>query len=399
MKMRKILALLMAVSMCFALLTACGDKTPAATTDPATTTEGADDALANAKAVELVMQCHDPESSICGSYLQDWEAMVTEASAGKITFVNYFGGSLVSSAESVDAVQNGVADMCWSAATIYSGQFPISEFIQLPLAGITCARMGCKVFTQMLAEIPELQTEYSNYQVVQVSACTTAPLSFTAKQPQTLADFQGLRMRVAGSTASLWATAVGISPMTVATPETYESLEKNVIEGCANDWHNIMAFSLQDVVNYVMTYECPGSPMFVLMNKDSYGNMDPALQAIIDEYSGSYASDMAGYYWDSTRSAAIQTLKDAGAEVYDCPDDVRAAFTSDSVKTEVHAAYVEYLNGYKLDGQTIYDSAMAIVAQYADEYADPWGAGCPNAESTDTGFQVTGWTALADYKG
>ncbi len=237
MKMPKINALLMTAGMCLALMTACGDNGAAETEPAETETPAAEEGgfQYDGSPVELVMQCHDPQSSICGAYLEDWENMMTEASEGNITFVNYFGGSLVRAAESVEIVKNGGADLCWGAATIYSGQFRISEFLSLPLSGITCARMGCKVFMNMYETIPALQSEYSAYHVIQLSQCTTMPISLASKKLETLADFQGLCMRVSGSTASLWATAIGISPMTVATHETYESLEKNVIKACAND--------------------------------------------------------------------------------------------------------------------------------------------------------------------
>ncbi len=160
-----------------------------------------------------------------------------------------------------------------------------------------------------------------------------------------------------------------------------------------------MAFNLGDVLKYVMTYELTGAPMFVLMNQRTYEKLDPALQSVVDQNSGSYASDMAGYYWDSTRAACIDYLKDKGVEVYAPSDELVAAFTADSIKQEVHSAYIEYLDTYKLDGQQIYDTAMGIVADYADQYADPWGAGCPSADMTAAGFAVTGWPAVKDYQG
>lgn len=323
-----------------------------------------------AKTFQLIVQNHDPASSICGQYVEAWGKKVEEESKGKIKFIYYHGGSLVGARGSVDAVSNGTADLAWSAATIYSGQFPISEFIQLPLSGITCARMGSAVFMDMFREIPELQAEYKDFKVIQLSACTYAPVGTTKKKLASIDDMKGLRLRAPGSTSALWATAIGASPMTVATPETYESLEKNVIEGCLNDWHAIAAFKLTDVLDYIMDYPTPGSPLFILMNKDKFESLPEEMKAAIDKYSGDYASKMAGIYWDSTRAWIYDKQKDLGVEIYSPTDEMVTKF--ESVKDQVHAGYIKYLNKKGLDGQKIYDKAMEIVARYKDQYANPW---------------------------
>ena len=248
----------------------------------------------------------------------------------------------------MNAVLNGTADICWSAATIYSGQFPISEFIQLPLSGITCARMGCDVMQDMYNEIAAFQDEYSEFKPLMLGSCTYAPISTTEKKIETVDDIHGLRLRAPGSTCALWCSAVGMEPMTVATPETYESLEKGVIEGCLNDWHNVSAFKLYENLDYIMDYPTPGSPIFLLMNKDKYDSMPADLQAIIDEYSDAYASDMAGIYWDSTRAWIYDNAEEFGVEIYEPSDELYTYFTSDEVKAQVHAEYIDYLNEFGL---------------------------------------------------
>ncbi len=383
--MKKLLSLLLVFVMAFSLLTltSCNKKTapdsgdasaPAsdAGSDDGSSAPTSDAGSDDGTVYNFVVQNHDPASSICGQYVEAWGSAVTEASNGRITFDYYHGGSLVGAGDSVNAVLDGTADMCWSAATIYSGQFPISEFIQLPLSGINCARMGSDVMMDMYNEMPEFQDEYKDFKVIMLGSCTYAPVSTTEKKLETLDDIQGLRIRAPGSTCGLWCTAVGMSPMTVATPETYEQLEKGVIEGCLNDWHNISAFNLGEVLDYIMDFPTPGSPIFLLMNKDKYNALPDDLKAIIDEYSGAYASDMAGIYWDSTRAWIYDNADEIGVEIYEPSDELYAAFTDAAVRDEVHTQYIEYLNQMGLDGQAIYDKCMEIVSSYSDEYADPW---------------------------
>ncbi len=376
--MKKTIALLFVIIMALELMTLAGCRASGSGVD-AGTAPGADAAApvskqpsSDGKVYELIVQNHDPADSICGQYVEAWGKVVEDASGGRIKFTYYHDGSLVGADDSVNAVLNGAADICWSAATIYSGQFPISEFIQLPLSGITCARMGGDVLQDMIGEVPAFQTEYRDFKVIMLGSCTYAPVSTTTKKLTTIDDIQGLRVRAPGSTCALWNSDIGMSPMTVATPETYGLLEKGVIEGCLNDWHNISAMRLYENLDYIMDYPTPGSPIFMLMNKNSYESMPADLRAVIDRYSGKYASVMAGIYWDSTRAWIYDNADAFGVEIYEPSDELYAYFTSDEVKENLHKQYIEYLNGFGLDGQTIYDQCMEIVSRYAAEYAEPW---------------------------
>jgi TRAP-type C4-dicarboxylate transport system substrate-binding protein len=371
--MRRKIAWLLAVVIGFGLVTLTGCGAAHTGADPGAAAVSADvEASSGSKVYELIVQNHDPATSICGQYVEAWGRTVEDASGGRIRFVYYHGGSLVGADDSVNAVLNGTADICWSAASIYSGQFPISEFIQLPLSGITCARMGCDVVQDMLREIPAFRDEYSGFKVIMLGSCTYAPVSTTDRKLETIGDIRGLRVRAPGMTCALWCSTVGMSPMTVATPETNELLEKGVIEGCLNDWHNISAAGLYEDLDYIMDYPTPGSPIFMLMNRASYASLPPDLQAVIDRYSGAYASTMAGIYWDSTRAWIYDNAEEFGVEIYEPSDELYAWFTRDEVKQNVHRQYIEYLNGFGLDGQAIYDKCMEIVSRYASEYADPW---------------------------
>jgi TRAP-type C4-dicarboxylate transport system substrate-binding protein len=314
----------------------------------------------------LSVQNHDPATSICGQYVEAWGNKVKETSGGRIDFVYYHGGSLVSAADAADAVENGTADIAWSAASIYAGKFPISEGVMLPLNGVVNARMGSKVMMDLLAELPEMQKEYSAYKVIQLSTCTYAPISLVNKKVETIQDIQGLRLRAAGATVITWAKAVGISPMTVPTPETYENLQKNVIDGCMNDWHNISATKLTEVTKYILDYPVNCSPLFLLMNKDSYAALPADLQAVIDQFSGAYASDMAGVYWDSTRAWVYDTAGASNVEIYDPSPQLVTDF--EAVREAVHADYINYLNGKGLDGKKVYDKMMEIIARYKGKY-------------------------------
>jgi TRAP-type C4-dicarboxylate transport system substrate-binding protein len=312
----------------------------------------------------FTVQNHDPATSIGGQYLEAWCGKIKEVSGGRIDFVYYHGGSLVGAADAVDAVENGTADIIWTALNLFAGKFSVAESILVPMNGINGARMGAKVIMDMLAEIPEMQAQFAAYKVIQLSTCSYMPLSMTSKKVEKADDLKGLRMRVAGTPVIYWAKGVGISPMTIPTPETYESLQRGVIDGCANDWHNIAALKLTEVTKYIMDVPIGVSPLAVLMNKDSYNGLPDDLKAIIDKYSGAYASDMAGVYWDSTRAWVLDNP--GKVEIYSPSEqfvkDISAG--NDAVRTE----FINYLNGKGLEGERIYKKFQEIIERHKGKF-------------------------------
>ncbi|MCD8143894.1 MAG: TRAP transporter substrate-binding protein DctP [Oscillospiraceae bacterium] len=368
---RSILSLVLALSMALALA-ACGSGSSSSSgsgdssTDGSSASSGSDD-----KVYTLIVTNHDSSTSVGEQYVETLLNQISEESGGRLQFSYNPGGSLYGGGEAVEAVRSGAADICWNATSITVGVFPISEFINVPLNGITCAQMGSKVFQDMMAEIPECAAEFDDFYVIAAHDCSVGILSTVNKKIETVDDLQGLNIRSAGTVQSNYINMIGCSASSMATSEVYEALSKNVVEGMTNDWHNIDCFNLYEVVNYIMDYPINSTSCFMLMNKDTYESLPEDLQAIFDKYQ-TYASDMAGYYWDCMRFITGEKAEELGVEIYEPSEEVYDYLTQDEFQEEMAEWFVEYLDGYGYDGQAIYDQCMEIVARYADEYTDPY---------------------------
>ncbi|MDR2486606.1 MAG: TRAP transporter substrate-binding protein [Clostridiales Family XIII bacterium] len=355
------------VSLLLALaLAACGggDSDDGSGTEG---TQGEDAAAAGAEGqtIELVVQNHDPAGSICGQYIEAWGSLVEKACEGlpsgnKVKFVYYHGGSLGGAPDSLDMVRNGTADLAWSAIGIYSGQFPVSEGLMLPLLEAKNARDGSAAAMAMLKASPEMQKEFEDFYLIQISACSYHAMELTKKNVQTIADCKGLRIRTPGATVNPFLEGIGAVPTQIPTPETYESLQKNVVDGCVNDWHNVAANKLNELTKYIVDYPFFISPIFMVMNKDKYGSLPDDVRAVFDEYSGDYASVMAGKFWDTTRSWVIDNP--LGAEIY-VPNEAFVQGLAPAAQN-AYDAYAKSLDGIGLDGQKILKQWQDICAEY-----------------------------------
>lgn len=385
--MKKVIALLMVAAMCLCLFAACGDNNSSnnggTTSNPSSSTAGEDKPANDGKVYTLTVSNHDASTSMCELYVETLFNMIAEESDGRLNFEYNSGGSLLGGTEALDGVKDGIADICWSCTSFYSGRFPISEFINLCANGITSARMATDVYWQMYNEIPEVQAEFNDWKVLGLHSCSYGPISTVGVKIETPEDFKGLQIRTAGTIAAQYIEALGATPVSVSTGEVYESVSKGVFDGFTNDWHNIDCFKLYEPIDYCLNMPVSHTSCFILMNKDSFNNLPEDLQAIIEKYaSNNYVGEMAGYWWDSCNYWVGDKMRENGVEVYEPSEELLAWATSEEITEPIHQWYIEYLNGYGLDGQAIFDKCMEIVEANKEAHANDW----------DEEFSYTDWT-------
>ena len=365
--MKKILALILALAMCFALV-ACGGSG-----EDSANTPGSSDNKTDDKVYNLVVVNHDSTTSMGEKWLETLFNAISEESGGRLTFTYQAGGSLFGAAETIDAVKVGSADICWFTTGTYGGVFPVTEFINLVGNGIDSAREGSAVLNTMYEEIPEVAAEFEDWKVLALHGTSNSPVSTVGKKIETVDDFKGMRLRVAGTIPTLYLQQLGADAVALPTSEVYDNLSKNALDGMCNDWHNIDCFRLFEPIDYCMNVNLNMTASGVLMNKDTWNSLPADLQAIMDKYfANGYAADMAGYWWDSCRYWVADKMVENGVEVYEPSAEVAEFLFSDKVLDATHAGYVDFLNSKGHDGQALYEKCMEIVARYDANYADAW---------------------------
>lgn len=364
--MKKILALILALAMCFALV-ACGNSDSKDTTNNNATTTTDD------KVYNLVVVNHDSTTAMGEIWMETLFNAISEESGGRLTFTYQAGGSLFGAAETIDAVKVGSADICWFTTGTYGGVFPVTEFINLVGNGIDSAREGSAVLNTMYEEIPEVAAEFEDWKVLALHGTSNSPISTVGKKIETVNDFKGMRLRVAGTIPTLYLQQLGADAVALPTSEVYDNLSKNALDGMCNDWHNIDCFRLFEPIDYCMNVNLNMTASGVLMNQDMWDSLPADLQAIFDKYFATgYAADMAGYWWDSCRYWVADKMVENGVEVYEPSEEVAEFLFSDEVLDATHQGYIEFLDSKGYDGQALYEQCMEIVARYDAEYADAW---------------------------
>ena len=356
--MKKITATVLCLALAIALLAGCGSGTGKGKEDEVYT---------------LSVTTHDAATSLGVQFMNDFFNQITEASGGRLQFTISSGGSLFGAADAVEAVRNGAADICWQSTSMNAGIFPLSEIINVPRNGLTCARMGSVVYNDILKEIPEVQEEMDDFYVLVAHASAAVPISTIGRKIEKPEDFKGLTIRTAGVVMAAYFTKLGAAPSSMPTSEVYEALSKKVIDGMGNDWHNIDCFKLYEVVDYCMDTCVNTSSDWLLMNKAKYESLPEDLQQLLDSFND-YGSAMAGYYWDSCQYFVADEMRENGVEVYTPTAEVDEFMNSEEMGKAMYDWYIDYLvsAGFEREyAESYWNQVQEIVARYADEYADP----------------------------
>lgn len=123
---------------------------------------------------------------------------------------------------------------------------------------------------------------------VHVLAFSTSPISViqTSKKPiQKMEDLKGISLRGTGYIAEV-VTALGGTPRAIATPEVYDAIMKNVLQGTYTPMETLKGFRYAEVVKYVTESWPIGQvyTFYLIMNKNTWDKLPPDIKKVFDEY-------------------------------------------------------------------------------------------------------------------
>lgn len=235
-----------------------------------------------------------PGHIIFREILEPWAAEVEEASGGELKITLYpsmqLGGS---PPELIRGTQEGTWDMAFSLPGYTSAQFPRTQMLELP--GLTEDGIAATRLMWDLIEGGHLEPEYENLKIIALWAADDAGIMTNERPIRGLDDIEGMLLRSPSAGQANQIEQMGATPVAMAITEVYPQLERGVIDGAMVPFTTILDFSLHEVANY-FTVAGPvfGRSQFtVVMNQDSYDNLSPELQEVIDNTTGIEMSNLA----------------------------------------------------------------------------------------------------------
>jgi TRAP-type C4-dicarboxylate transport system substrate-binding protein len=248
--------------------------------------------------------------------LVPWARMVEERSKGRLKVTIYPGGTLGKPADHWDMVTDGIADIGFGTHNYTAGRFPLTSVGDLPFIFKT-AKGGSRAVWELYRR--HLKKEHEGVKVLWLFIHPPGQFHMTKKPVKTLEDLSGMKIRAPGGQVAAVVRALGAVPVTMAAPDTYNALERGVVDGTVFPWEAIFGFKLSEVIKHHTVANLYVTTFFFTMNQKKYDGLPPDLKKVIDDLSGAWGAEFAGAAWDKGEEDGITAARKAGAATYTLP--------------------------------------------------------------------------------
>jgi len=304
---------------------------------------------ANAK-TELRYANFFPPTHIQSQLAESWCQEVEKRTNGEVS-VKYFPAQALSKApQTYDDVMNGIADIGMTALAYSRGRFPVGQAIDLPMgysSGIQATTVANAVLNKFNPD------EFKDTQIMFLHAHGPGLIHTTDKKVASMEDIKGLKIRTTGA-SSLVIKALGGSAVGKHMNESYQLLQKGVVDGSLHPLESNKGWKLGEVVNYVTeSYGVAYTTTFaVFMNKAKWDSLSPANQKIIAQINMEWAPKH-GQAWDDSDKEGIAFFTSKGGEFVSLSESETLRWQE--AMTPVINEYIEKASQAGIDGKAVVD--------------------------------------------
>jgi len=311
---------------------------------------------AAAGTVTLTYSNFFPPTHVQSQLAQQWCAEVEKRTGGAVR-VDYFpGGTLTKAPEIYDGVVEGLSDVGMSAPGYTRGRFPVISAVDLPLGyanGPAATAVANAVFEKFRpAEFDDVEVMYFH--------AHGPGLLHTAKKPvRTLEDMKGLKLRATGNSAKV-VQALGATPVAMSMPDSYQAIQKGVVNGGLHPVETNKGWKMGEVVNFMTESHAVAytTSFYVVMNKARWAAIPPEAQAAIRELNAEWAV-RHGQAWDESDAEGMEFFLSKGGQVVPLADDEAARWSA--ICAPILDEYVQEVSAKGLDGKAILEYTQAAL--------------------------------------
>ena len=280
---------------------------------------------AGAQVIKMNLATQDPEMAWGMAHAtKPWAKQIEEATKGKVKIDVFYAQTLAKGTDMWSAVKSGVVDIGWCFHGYWRDMTPLSEVITLPSLPFRPAEKMSEVLWKLYEKYPEIKKEYQDVHPLMLWTSHPYILISSKKQIKTLEDINGMKIRVTGGPPTDQMKKLGAVPVLIPMPDTYQALDKGVVDGMSAPWEAILGQRLYEVVQYYTIVPLPAVFFSMSMNKQKWESLPRDVQEAITSVSGLGGSKFWGKnYFDTCEPALIEAVKKAGRPMtrYTVPPD------------------------------------------------------------------------------
>lgn len=294
-------------------------------------------------------------------HIEKLAELVSEKTGGSFTMNVSYGG-LSKPKENLDGISIGAFEMAQFCAGYHADKNRAITVLELPFLGVNTLEEEVAVSNAVYAH-PAVAAEMAqwNAKLLMTSPMPQYNLVGTGDPRDTLAEYEGMRVRATGGLGDAF-KAVGGVPTSVPATEAYNAMESGVVDTVAFAQHAHLSFGTINKADWWTANLNPGTVNCpVVVNVDAYEALSDderaALDSSIEESIAHYLTNYGELLkkWDSV-------LAEKGVEKVMISEEVLAEFR-DKVAGPISAKWVEDMSAQGLPAQELLDLVHATLKQ------------------------------------
>ena len=212
-----------------------------------------------------------------------WMEEVERRSNGRIRFQRFYSQALVPSAEQLQAVTTGVADVAAILSSFWPAKLPLTNVGWQP-GIISDSWAGQMALRDLMKGHPAFKKELEEQNNVKyVAGSGVSPYGIIAtSRISKLDDLKGLTIITLGGSQSDWIKALGGVPVFIPSPDRYDALQKGTVKAVVAQPVSVGAFKYHEVAKFFYDIELGGAAQFIAMNLDTWKKLPRDLQTLME---------------------------------------------------------------------------------------------------------------------
>jgi len=291
---------------------------------------------------------------------KSWADGIESESEGRIEVEIYPGGTLSKPPAQYDAVINRIADVTATVQGYTANRFPLTQLVELPGIVKTAEQGSCII--QSLYDEGLIDHEYEQTHPVFLFTHGQGHLHTSETPIRKPSDLEGLRIRRPTQVVASLLEELGAAPVGMPAPQSYQSMQRGVIDGVALPWEGVFSFRINELANHHTEIGLYSLSFVVTMNKQIYNSMPKDLQQVIDNNSGMKFAKRAGQMFDKVDALGRADAVEAGHEVI----TLENVTENEAWKPVLESAIENYLQGLEdqgLPAREVYERTVELSAQ------------------------------------
>ncbi|MGZ8311107.1 MAG: TRAP transporter substrate-binding protein DctP [Allosphingosinicella sp.] len=291
---------------------------------------------------------------------QAWMDHVTRASDGRVRFVPFWSGVLLSSDMSMTEIRHGVADVGLITPIYARGGAHLLRAQSGFYGGVRSIEEQVRVYDCLAGRFPEFGRELEGLVVLAVQGGNFPGVVTRTRPIRHLSDFRGLRLRAQSDAVDVL-RALGADPVNMPMADVYSAMAKGVIDGVVAPADTIRSLHFSEVGRFFTAIHFPrGAYPARAIAAGRFSRLPPDVQALLLQ---------SRPFWEAELARNLLIAEQAGAD-FGREDGMTFSRLPAGEQARFDALYQSFSNDqaralqrFGIDGRPILAAAQAAIRE------------------------------------